>query len=92
MVIVIRFENRLEGATSFTSWKFRIIMILKENKLDSFVKENKSKPENDLEKTQWIKNNEKAMKIIVDAIRDHIVPMLSKCDTAYQMFLKIHMK
>ena len=51
MPSAIRVEARHEGATNFVSWKLRIMMILKENKLDSLVKENKSEPENDLVKT-----------------------------------------
>lgn len=86
MASAIRFEDRLEGANNYSSWKFRIMMILKENKLDSFVKENRAEPEHDPEKTVWIESNEKAMKIIVDAVRDHIVLILSKYETAYCMF------
>lgn len=78
MSSVVRFEDHLAGADNFTSWKFRIMMILKENKLDSLVRENMKELESELEKTQWMENNEKAMKILVDAVRDHIVPILAK--------------
>ena len=43
---VVRFEDHLESANNFTSWKLRIMVMLKENKLDSFVKEKKTKSEN----------------------------------------------
>ena len=62
------------------------MMLLKENKIESFVKEEKEKPKDDLEKTQWIENNEKTMNIIVDAVRDHIVPIVAKREIAYRMF------
>ena len=38
------------------------------------------------QKTQWIENNEKAMKLIVDEVRYHIVPILAKQETVYLMF------
>lgn len=68
---MLRFEHHLTSVDNFESWKLRIMMLLKENKLDSFVKEEKEEPKDDLEKTLCIENNEKAMKIIVDAVRDH---------------------
>ena len=61
-------------------------MLLKENKLESFVIEEREEPKDDLEKTLWIKNNEKAMKIIVDAVQDHIEPIVAKHATTYHMF------
>lgn len=37
-------------------------------------------------KSQWIKNNNKAMKLLVDVVKYHIVPIISKLDIAYKMF------
>ena len=54
------------------------MVLLKENKLEYFVREDKEEPKDDPEKTLWIENNEKAMKIIVDGVRDHIVPIVAK--------------
>ena len=62
------------------------MMLLKENKLDTFVKEDKKEPKDDLEKSKWIEKNEKAMKIIVDTVRDHIVPIVANHTIAYRMF------
>lgn len=61
-------------------------MLFKENKLETFVREVKEEPKDDPKKTLWIKNNKKAMKVIVDVIRDHIVPIVAKHATAYHMF------
>ena len=38
MTSAIRLEDRFEGANNFTAWKLRIMMVLDENKVDSFVK------------------------------------------------------
>ena len=61
-------------------------MLLKERKLESFIKEDKEEPKDDPEKSEWIEKSEKAMKIIVDIVRDHIVPIVAKHTTTYCMF------
>ncbi|XP_059067522.1 uncharacterized mitochondrial protein AtMg00810-like [Cryptomeria japonica] len=38
MVNGVRFEDCLEGASNFVSWKFRIMIALRDNELDEFVK------------------------------------------------------
>ena len=78
MSSAIRFENRLEGANNFTAWKLWIMMILDENNVDSFVKDKSIELENEPKKSQWIENNKKAVKLIVDSIRNHTVPILAK--------------
>ena len=83
---MLKFKHHLTSADNFESWKLQIMMLLKENKLESFVKEEKEEPKDDPDKTLWIENNEKAMKIIVDSVRDHIVPIVAKHVTAYRMF------
>lgn len=82
----VKFEDHLEGASNFVSWKFRIMLTMRENELDSFMKGNIPEPDDDVEKIQWNKNNGKAMKVIVDAVSNHIVPVISKYDIAYRMF------
>ena len=81
----MRFEHHLESVDNFESWKLRVMM-LKENKLESFVKEDKEEPKDDPKKSEWIEKNEKAMKIIVDTVQDHIVPIVAKHTTTYRMF------
>ena len=54
------------------------MMILEERKVDSYVKDRKTEPEDESEKSQWIENNKKGMKLIVDFVRDYIVPKLAK--------------
>lgn len=83
---MIRFEDRLAGADNFQSWKIRIIMLLKENKVETFIKPDKVKPEAEPDLSNWNEGNDKAMKIIIDGVRDHIVPILSKYDKAYEMY------
>lgn len=50
MANTIRFEDRLEGAAIFLAWKVRIMIVLKENKVIKFIKEDKPEPVGELEK------------------------------------------
>ena len=75
MTNTLRFEHHLASVDNFESWKLRIMMLIKENKLESFVKEEKEEPKDDPKKTIWIEYNEEAMKIIVDILRVHVVRM-----------------
>lgn len=86
MTNTMRFEYHLGSVDNFESWKLRLMMLLKENKLESFVREDKEEPKDDPEKSEWIEKNEKAMKIIVDAVQDHTVPIVAKHTTTYRMF------
>ena len=63
----MRFKHHLGSVDNFESWKLRVMM-LKENKLESFVREDKEEPKYDPKKSEWIEKNEKAMKIIVDVV------------------------
>lgn len=82
---MIRFKDCLASADNLVSWKHRIMMLLKANKIEPFVKEEKEEQNDYPEKTQWIMNNEKAMKTVVDAVQDHIVPIVGKHEIAYHM-------
>ncbi|XP_059069262.1 retrovirus-related Pol polyprotein from transposon RE1 isoform X1 [Cryptomeria japonica] len=86
MANAIRFEDRLGGSEEFSAWKFRIKMILRENKVDSYVQTESAQPEDETEKSTWIEGNDKAIKIIVDGVRNNIMPIIRKQETAYKMF------
>ena len=40
-----KLEDKLEGIENFRAWKYRIGLILQENDLDKYVKEEVSEPE-----------------------------------------------
>lgn len=62
MANTIRFEDRLEGAANYVAWKVRIMIMLKENKVIKFIKEDKPEPEDEPEKTVWNEGNDKVVK------------------------------
>ena len=41
----IKLDEKLEGAENFWAWKYMIMLILQENDLDDFVKEEVLEPE-----------------------------------------------
>lgn len=43
-------------------------------------------PLDDTEKAQWRKNNLMAKKILIDSVKDHLVPVISKLNSAKDMF------
>ncbi|XP_059066416.1 uncharacterized protein LOC131857724 [Cryptomeria japonica] len=87
MVYGLKVEDRLEGTSNFTSWKFRVLIALEENDLLEFVEEKDLiEPEDQEEKLQFKKNVVKAKKILIDSVNDHLVPIISKMSNARDVF------
>ena len=85
----VRLEDRLEEATNFSLRKTRVMIILREMELEEYVETNKVIPNNVQEKTTRKRHNNKAMKIIIDSVKDHILPSISNLNTTFEMFSKI---
>jgi hypothetical protein len=85
-------ENKLDGASNFRAWKTRIDLILAKNKVLDIVKGKIVKPEFEEGKEKEPQNTaamEKfkdvdinAMSIIVDSIKDHLIPYISHLDSS----------
>ena len=78
----MRFEDRLDGANNFGSWKDRIQLILEENELLDHVKKMLPEPEDEEAKAKFKKNEAKAKRILTDSIKDHLIPNVSELKTA----------
>ena len=81
-----RFEDRLEGAYNFCSWKERIALLLMENGICVFADKNLPIP---IDATQLTKHNKKDVKsrrIILDAMKDHVIPHLFRKKTTREMW------
>ena len=78
----MKVEDRLEGASNFIPWKSRVLL-REENDLLQFVKAKIPEPET---KPRWRKDDAKARRILVDSVRDHLVPQISEKTTAWRMF------
>ncbi|XP_059067626.1 uncharacterized protein LOC131858409 [Cryptomeria japonica] len=86
MVNGLKVEDKLDGAANYTSWKFRILIVLEENDLLNYVKSVVDEPSDDTEKAQWRKNNLMAKKILIDSVKDHLIPIISKLNSTKDMF------
>jgi DNA repair ATPase RecN len=78
--------DKLEGVENFRAWKYKIGLILEENDLAKFIKENVPEPEEDEAKEKYKKDMIKAKRIIVDSIKDHLIPQVSSKNTPKDMF------
>jgi hypothetical protein len=78
--------DKLEGVENFRAWKYKIGLILEENDLAKFIKENVPEPEEDAAKEKYKKDMIKAKRIIADSIKDHLIPQVSSKNTPKDMF------
>ena len=84
-MIGMKVEDRLDGTSNFNSWKSRVL-ILEENNLLKFVNENAPESEEEAEKAQWRKNDARARRILVDSVKNLLVPHISEKTIAKKMF------
>ena len=84
----MKVEDRLEGASNFIPWNSRVPPLLEENDLLQFVKAKVPEPEAEEDKPRWRKDDAKEKSILVDSVRDHLVPQISKESTSRRMFKK----
>jgi len=85
-MIGMKVEDHLDGATNFISWKSRVLLILEENDLLKLVNEKVPEPEAEEDKSHWRKSDARARRILVDSVRDHLVPQISQKKTTKKMF------
>jgi hypothetical protein len=82
----VKLVDKLEGVENFRAWKYRIGLILEENDLARFVKEEVSEPADAAEKEKHQKDTIRAKRIIADSIKDHLIPYVSSKKTPKEMF------
>ena len=89
MATGFRIEVRLDGAVNFSPWKARIVLILQDSELWDIVNNTTTNPVTILAdavaKDAFEKRDIKAKIILLDAIKDHVIPHISGKDHAHQM-------
>jgi hypothetical protein len=78
--------EKLEGIDNFRVWKYRIGLILEENDLSRFIKEEVEELEDFVEKEKHQKDSIRAQRIIADSIKDHLIPYVSSKKNPKEMF------
>ena len=76
-----KLEDKLEGVENFQACKYRVFLTLKEHDLEKYVKGEVVELEEDEYKANHNKNLVKSMRIIVDSIKDHLIPHVSSLKT-----------
>ena len=69
-----KLEDKLEDIEKLRAWKYRIGLILRENDLYKYIKDEIPEPKEDEAKEKYEQDLIKAMRIIVDSIKDHLIP------------------
>ena len=94
MAIGLRVEDRLDGAQNFSPWKARIVLILQENELwdivDSTTTNPVTVPTDAAAKIVFDKKDIKAKRILLDAIKDHVIPHISGKTHAHLMWTALN--
>jgi hypothetical protein len=90
MATGLRVEDKLDGATNFGAWKERMILLLQENELWDIVENTTNRPmvvpTDATLLAACTKKNIKAKSIILDSIKDHLIPDLTGKTNAYEMW------
>lgn len=84
----IKGENKLEGASNYKAWKKRISLILEKNKFLDLAKGKVKKPTNessDVGKEKFRETKILALTLMVDGIKDNLIPYISNIDSAQEM-------
>ena len=93
MATTLRLEDRLDGAGNFVPSKARIVLILEENELwDEVVHSTQANPIQVIASIDsqafaaFNKKDIKARRIILDVVKDLVIPHISSKDRAYKMW------
>ena len=79
-------EDKLDGASNFSSWKSRLQVTLEENDLLSVIQKTLPKTTTDEEKEIRREEDVKERKIIIYSVRYHLLPCISNLKTTYEMY------
>jgi hypothetical protein len=90
MATGLRVEDRLDGAVNFGAWKERMILLLQESELWDIVENSTTNPvtvpTDATLLAAYTKKSIKAKRIILDAIKDHLIPHVTGKTNAYEMW------
>jgi hypothetical protein len=86
MVGTLRVEDRLEGATNFRAWKARILLLLEENDVKVYIEMVILDPNDAQELTTHKKEEVKAKRVLLDSVKDHLIPHIFEKKTTKDMY------
>jgi len=74
----LKFEDRLDGASNFLSWKARVTLLLKEYNLWEIVEKVVPPPTDATQLVAHEKEDIKAQRVIMDVVKDHLIPHMAE--------------
>ena len=77
MAMQLRVEDRVQGAQNFPTWKETITNILDFSDAEEHTDSTKVAPTDPTDLEAWKKIDSRSMMIIMDGVKDHVVPHLS---------------
>ena len=80
-----KLDENIEGVENLRAWKYIIMLILEENGLEGYIKEEVKEPEGDGAKTKHKKDMIKAKRIIAHSIKDNLIPQVPSKNTPKEM-------
>ena len=82
----LRVEDRLDGRGNWTPWKARIVLLLEECELWELVEHTVTLPTDPIHLSEFKKKNVRAKRILLDSVKDHIIPHVVGKVYAFQMW------
>jgi hypothetical protein len=82
----LRVEDRIAGASNWSSWKAMIVLIVEERELWDIVENLVVPPIDAVLMVEFHKRNIGAKRTILDAVKDHVIPHVSGKDFTFQMW------
>ena len=87
---VLEWKIDLMGAANFSPWKARINLILEENELWGIVHGTTTNPvvvpADATDKATFMKKDVRERRVILDAVKDHVIPYISSKDHEFEMW------
>ena len=86
MVSGLRFGDWLEGISTYSSWRGKIKLVFLMNNLWDYSNAQIKAPSNATTLALYNKADAKAKLIILDGVKDHLIPHITRKDTAWDMW------
>jgi hypothetical protein len=90
MAMTLRMEDRLQGAQNFVTWKERVTMVLDVNDVLDHVNDEAAAPTDAATLVTWNKREAKSKSILLDGVKDHIIPHLTGKKSAKEMWYALN--
>ena len=82
----VRDQDRLDGASNFAVWKARILLVLDRNCVKNFTLKVIAIPVDPSDNDRYEEAMARAKSIILDGIKDHVVPHIAEKETTFEMW------